>query len=81
VVSGVVTPQLRIATATKSREISLKNDYDGGFKDRVEIRELRVEFPRLRRNWNPNDSAQITCNFLYSRLSSQKRAAHGAERW
>jgi hypothetical protein len=26
-----------------SREISLVNDYDGVFKDRVEVRELRVE--------------------------------------
>ena len=28
-----------------SREISLVNDYDGVFKNRVEARELRVEVP------------------------------------
>ena len=36
---------------------------------------------RRSRHWAPNDSTQITCHCLYSRLSSQKRAAHGAERW
>ena len=90
-VSGVVTPQARIATASMSREISQLNDYDGVFKDRVEVRELRVEVPpaalpsvpirgsrregggvptgkrrltdtrqRLRRYWNPKDSAPQT---------------------
>lgn len=91
VVSGVVTPQARIATASMSREISQLNDYDGVLKDRVEVRELRVEVPpaalpsvpirgsrregggvptgkrrltdtrqRLRRYWNPKDSAPQT---------------------
>jgi hypothetical protein len=43
-------PTVKIATATMSREISLVNDYDGVFKDRVEERELKAPVQRLRRN-------------------------------
>lgn len=45
VLSGVVILQSKIATATMSREISQLNACDGVFKDRVEVRELRVEVP------------------------------------
>ena len=53
---------IRIAKASMSREISLVNDYDGIAKI-----ELRVEFPRLRRRWFPDDSIPKMSIYLSTR--------------